>query len=133
MGSDTSRTEFFKSMRDLVITSAVKAVVWGIGVLLIWALHTSYSMDTKIENVNKELSNKLINLENDAVLREAQSRKEVDDLRTEVKNLRARLAHPQVTVIPPSPPSLPVLEQEPPRLNATQAPLDYIRENIKKH
>jgi len=129
MGSDTSRTEFFKSMRDLVITSAVKAVVWGFGVLIIWALHTSYSMDTKIENVNKELNNKLINLENDTVLREAQSRKEVDDLRTEIKNLRSRLAHPQVTVIPP----LPVLEQEPPRPNTTQAPIDYIRENIKKH
>lgn len=130
MGTDTTRTEFFKNMRDLVITSAVKAVVWGIGVLLIWALHTSYSMDTKIENVNKELNNKLINLENDAVLREAQSRKEVDDLRTEIKNLRSR-ANPQISI--PSLP-MPVPEQEPPpRLNAAQAPLDYIKENIKKH
>jgi hypothetical protein len=127
--TDTTRTEFYKTIRDLVVTSAIKAVVWSIGFLIVWALHTSYSMDTKIENVNKELNGKLVNSQNEAVLREAQLHKEIDDLRTEVKNLRA--GRPPSITMPPLPPA-PTIETEP-RLNATQAPLDYIKENIKKH
>jgi hypothetical protein len=88
-------------------------------------------MDTKIENVNKELNSKLINLGNDAVLREAQNKKEMEDLRQEIKSLRLKLSQPQVTVIPPQLPPLP--EPEHNRPNAAQAPIDYIRENIKKH
>lgn len=122
--TEEKKTALYESIRDKLIDSVVKAVVWAIAAVVLWALYTAYSLDSKMDRENSKIKAEMIDGFNDAVKRDAAIQAQINDL------LQRKLPE-----LPPLPPVLgspaPQTQAEPP--NPRQQPLDYMEQHLKKY
>lgn len=117
------KPNLYDSIKDKLIDSAVKAVVWAIAAVVLWALYTSYSLDSKMDRENSKIKAEMIDGFNDSVKRDAALQMQIDELK-------------QLRPLPPPPPIIglpgnPAPQSGPP--NPSQHPLDYMEQHTRKY
>ena len=112
------------NIQKLVITHAVKATVYGMGILLLWAITKAYSLDERISSENTAIKAEMVRLHNELVEKMA-------DIVQKQSDLEGKMAIGGGG-LPPLPP-LPLGPRpgnEPP--DPSQHGLEFYKKNLKK-
>ena len=121
----------WRKMKERVVSSVITAITCAIAAIVVWALHSAYGLDAKIEHEVNKLRNEMIDGQNESVHRDA-------DLQSQIEALKKN------TEAPPLPPFLPpdVTPANPiplapgnsaPPLNPAQNTLNYLQQNSKRY
>lgn len=130
-GEGSSKSKLYQEIRDKVVDSVVKAVIWAIAAVVLWALYTSYSLDSKMDKKDAEIKGEMLDGFNESVQRDADLQRQINDLRAGRAHLQAP---PSLPNLPPPPPIGPIGSGAPePLPNTQQQPLDYIQQHSKRY